>query len=97
MFTVKWKKQATKDLQAIESYYTEVAPDYAPFFVQQVLEKAQQLGRFPRIGRTVPEIGLPAIREIIYRGYRIMYLVEDEEQVVEILTIQHSARQFGGL
>lgn len=95
MAILKWRPQARKDLEAIEAYFEEIAPDYASFFMEQVLEKAQQLEHFPRLGRIVPEIGEEAIRELIYRSYRIMYVVDREE--VEILTVLHSSRQFGSL
>ncbi len=48
------------------------------------------------MGRVVPEIGLDSVRELIYRNYRIMYVVDDSEKSVEVLTVIHSARQFGG-
>ena len=97
MAILKWRPQARKDLEAIEAYFEEIAPDYAAFFMEQVLEKAQQLERFPRMGRVVPEIGDESIRELIYRSYRIMYFVDQEGEEVEVLTVMHSSRQFGSL
>ena len=38
-----------------------------------------------RSGRTVPEIGNPNIRELIYRGYRIVYRLNGDR--IEILTV----------
>ena len=55
------------------------------------------LGRFPRMGRVVPEIGDEAIREVIYRQYRIIYVVDRDDEEVEVLTIFHSSQQFGAL
>ena len=49
---------------------------------EQVLEKAHQLERFPRLGRIVPEIGDASIRELIYRSYRIMYFVDQGRRVI---------------
>ena len=49
----------------------------------------------PNMGRIVPEIGDESIRELIYRQYRIIYIVDDGS--AEILTVYHSSRQFGGL
>ena len=57
MATLKWRPQALSDLEAIEAYYEEVAPDYASLLVQEILEQADQLEDFPRMGRIVPEIG----------------------------------------
>ncbi|HLT46671.1 MAG TPA: type II toxin-antitoxin system RelE/ParE family toxin [Rubricoccaceae bacterium] len=95
MAEVVWRPQALRDLDAIEAYYEEVAPDFAPLFVAGAFEATERLADFPRAGRVVPEIGDEAIRELIYRQYRIIYVVD--EGSVEVLTVFHSARQFGGL
>ncbi|NBC17056.1 MAG: type II toxin-antitoxin system RelE/ParE family toxin, partial [Bacteroidetes bacterium] len=95
MADLKWRPQALKDLDAIEEYYEEVAPDYAALFVASVFETTRRLEELPRMGRIVPEIGDPAIRELIHRGYRIMYVVDGDDETVEVLTVLHSSRQFG--
>ncbi|MFB6097890.1 MAG: type II toxin-antitoxin system RelE/ParE family toxin, partial [Salinibacter sp.] len=70
MATLKWRPQALNDLESIEEYYDDIAPDYASLLVQEILEQADQLERFPRMGRIVPEIADEDIRELIYRDYR---------------------------
>lgn len=95
MADLKWRPQALKDLEAIEAYYEEVAPEYAPVFVESVFDKAERLKQMPHLGRKVPEIGDAAIRELIHRGYRIMYVVNEQGEAVEVLTVLHSSRQFG--
>lgn len=97
MAELKWRPQALKDLEAIEAYYEEVAPEYAALLVASVFEKAQKLERLPRMGRIVPEIGDESIRELIHRGYRIMYVVDEKGEEVEVLTVLHSSQQFGSL
>ena len=94
MAEVRWRPQALRDLEAIEAYYEEVAPDFAALLVAGVFETAQRLTDFPRAGRSVPEIKDEAICELLYRQYRIVYVVLDD--TAEILTVFHSARQFGG-
>ncbi|MEM1054223.1 MAG: type II toxin-antitoxin system RelE/ParE family toxin [Bacteroidota bacterium] len=59
-----------------------------------MFEATGRLSSLPHSGRQVPEIGDPAIRESIYRQYRIIYVVADGS--AEILTVYHSSRQFGG-
>ena len=95
MAEVAWRPQALRDLEAIEAYYEEVAPDFAPLFVTGAFEAAARLSDLPYVGRVVPEIGEESIRELVYRQYRIIYVVADDS--AEILTVYHSARQFGGL
>jgi hypothetical protein len=45
----------------------------------------------------VPEIGDETIREVLYRGYRILYILSGEEgtEEVQILMVMHSSRPFG--
>ncbi len=95
MAEVRWRPQALRDLDAIEAYYEEVAPDFAPLFVAGAFEAVRKLADFPGMGRIVPEIGDPSIRELLYRQYRLIYVVD--EQTVEILTLYHASRAFGGL
>ena len=47
----------------------------------------------PELGRIVPELELENIRELIEGNYRIIYR-KSEKQIIEILTIHHSARDF---
>lgn len=91
---VEWKPQAIKDLEAIEEYYLKTAPSYGEVFIDNVLAATSQLERFPQSGRIVPEIGDPAIRELLHRNYRIIYQFTDTGPV-EILTVVHSAQQLG--
>lgn len=95
MAEVIWRPQALHDLEAIEAYYLDIAPDFAPLFVAGAFETAARLTNFPRLGRIVPEIGDEDIREVIYRQYRIIYIVIGD--TAEVLTVYPSARQFGGL
>lgn len=95
MAEVVWRPQALRDLEAVEAYYEQVAPDFAAVFVAGAFEATRRLTDFPYAGRIVPEIGDEAVRELIYRQYRILYVVQDGS--AEILTVYHSARQFGDL
>ena len=74
MAEIVWRPQALRDLEAIEAYYEEVAPDFAPLFVAGAFEAAGRLSEFPNVGRVVLEIGDESIQELIYRQYRIIYV-----------------------
>ena len=97
MAVVRWSSQAKKDLEVISDYYRDVAPSYAERFEELVLEATRRLEAFPRSGRMIPEAEDAQLREVIYRGYRIMYHVDEAGHEVLVLTILHSSRQFGGL
>ena len=98
MAQVRLTEQAQRELDAIIEYYERIgADDFAEVFEEKVIAKIRPLERFPRLGRVVPEIQDEAIREVLYRNYRIVYIVDQEEQDVAVLTIFHSSRQFGAL
>ena len=98
MAKVRLTEQAQHELDAIIEYYERIgATDFAEVFEENVIAKIQPLERFPRMGRIVPEIGDEAIREVLYRNYRIVYVVDRDDEEVEVLTIFHSSQQFGAL
>ena len=93
MADVIWTPQARTDLEAIEDYYLDVAPAYADLVVDGLLRSTRRLGSFPLSGRAVPEVGDPAIREVVWRDYRVIYWADEER--VEVLSVLHTSRQFG--
>lgn len=54
---------------------------------------AEQAAAMPLAGRRVPEFERDDIREVIKRGYRVVYQVSDAE--VEILAVLEGHRQLG--
>lgn len=64
----------------------------AEVFGYRLIAETDKLKSFPEIGRVVPEYGIPTIREIIVRSYRIVYRLNHELQRVEIVRLWHAAR-----
>lgn len=95
MAEVRWTPQARTDLRTIREFLARESPRYAALLEDQILAGTNRLELFPRSGRVVPEVGDEAMREVLYRGYRIVYLVVDDDRV-DVLTVFHSARPFGG-
>ena len=44
------------------------------------------------MGRTVPELDDPSIREIVARSYRVIYRVDHDNHWVEVVRFWHGAR-----
>jgi plasmid stabilization system protein ParE len=59
-------------------------------FVDRVVESAETLLKTPQIGQMVPEFNRPDLRELIFRKYRIVYLLQDNEAF--ILRVVHGSR-----
>lgn len=90
MVRIEWNERALEDLNEIHDYIARDSKNYANLFVKKIYEIVQKLREFPNIGRIVPEIDNPSIREIIFQRYRIVY--RNKIDNVEILTIIHGSR-----
>lgn len=85
-----WTNEALNRLIEIEDYISEDSPRRALNFVNQIIQKAESLKKHSRKGRIVPEFSIPEIRELIYKNYRIVYIIRKES--LEILTVFESHR-----
>jgi plasmid stabilization system protein ParE len=90
MAEVRWTPQAADDLEAVADFIATDSPHYARLFTMDVLAAVERLADFPNSGRVVPELKDPAIREILFGSYRIVYRVKGD--LVELLTVYHGAR-----
>ena len=82
---IKWTHEALDRLIEIEEYISKDSPSRAVQFVDQLIEHAEVLSDKPRIGRTVPELANPDIRELVIKKYRIVYRLKANR--IEILTV----------
>ena len=90
-----WTAPAIDDLRAIRAYIARDAALYADQFVERILTAVDGLQDFPARGRIVPEAAAPAIRELLYQNYRIIYSLEDRRIVV--LAVIHGSRDLSRL
>jgi plasmid stabilization system protein ParE len=90
MAQVRWSLTSGNDLQGIEDFIARDSVLHAIAFVDRIVESTETLLRSPQIGRVVPEFNQQNLREVIFRGYRIVYLLQDNEVI--ILRVVHGAR-----
>ena len=83
--TVIWTRESLEKLSEIEEFIGTDNPKRAVTFINHLIERGESISRNPKIGRTVPEISNPDIREIIVKKYRIVYRVKKDK--IEILTV----------
>ena len=95
MAQVRWSLTAGNDLQDIEDFIARDSVLHAIAFVDRVVESAETLLKNPRIGRVVPEFNREDLREVIFRSYRVVYLLQDEKIV--ILRVVHESRDLAAL
>lgn len=80
-----WTEEAISNLREIEEFIARDNAETAIKFVDKLIDKAETLLENPKKGRVVPELSIEQIREIIYKKYRIVYLLK--ESSIEILTV----------
>ncbi len=93
---VNWTEPALEDLEAIQAYIAKDSSFYARQFIERIFDAATKLEPFPEIGRRVPEAEERTdIRELIFQGYRIIYLTQPEH--ITIIAVIHGSRDLAGM
>jgi toxin ParE1/3/4 len=85
LMKIRWSHEALKRLIEIEEYISKDSSTRAIQFVDQLVDHAELLADKPRMGRTVPELANPEIRELVFRKYRIVY--RRKGNCIEVLTV----------
>lgn len=82
---IVWTKRVVEDMYEIRQKYVQSA-HYADWLTNKFFEKGDLLVTFPKMGRMVPEIENPLIREVLIDSYRMIYSLSTTDEV-RILTI----------
>jgi len=90
---VLWTDAAVAQLQAIHDYVAQTSPEYARRIIDRLTRRSIQIAAFPFSGRIVPEYELNEVREVMEFSYRVMYLIKEDEDQVEVLAVIHSSRE----
>lgn len=96
MVKVTWSKQAIEDVYRIREYYLEFSETFSSSLVDQIFDKETLISRHPEIGRVVPELNNQHVREIIFRNFRIIYVIFDSSRAT-ILTVHESSRPLSSI
>ena len=84
-------QSAFGDLESIKEYYSgEGVPRVGEQFQREIIAHIRHLETHPDLGRPVPELSTPSIRELIHPPFRIVYL--REESVVRVIRVWRSER-----
>lgn len=91
-YRIFWTPLAVQDLREICDFISRDNPAAAQRMGEALIKQAETMALFPQSGRVVPEKKDPQIREAIVGSYRIIYRVEEANEVLAIARIWHSAR-----
>lgn len=90
-----WSAEALGDLDAIADYIHRDSPQHARRVVDAALDLAQSVAEQPKIGRIVPELDDPNVRERFLYSYRMLYAITSEQ--IEIVALIHGRRLPGSV
>jgi addiction module RelE/StbE family toxin len=93
---IRWSKQAIENIFQIREYYLELSTHFADELTNQIFSKEEIISAFPEIGRVVPELNNKSVRELIYKNYRIIYVIFDKENIC-IIAVHHSSKPLSQL
>ena len=88
---VVWSPLSLELVEEIARVIATDRPVTARRWVVAVFDRVARLRQFPGLGRMVPELARPEIRELPYPPYRIIYRVDPKR--VMILTVRHGRQE----
>ncbi len=85
-----WSPEAIEDIESIAAYIERDSPWYAKAVASRIIATAEKIADFPELGRMVPEIGNPTIRERLVYNYRLIYRLETAR--ILMIAVIHGSR-----
>lgn len=94
-YSLVWTAEARERLWEIEEFIAKGSADRAAAFIDNLLDHVQEmLPSNPLAGRVVPETAVPSIRELVFKGYRIIYHLNDDH--ITVLSVFEGHRLLRG-
>jgi plasmid stabilization system protein ParE len=92
---IQWTSPAVSDLESIREYISKDSIFYANRFIDKIFDSVEILAGQPEIGRIIPEIERPNLRELLFQNFRIMYRIQAD--VIQIIAIIRASRDISRL
>ena len=92
VYKVVLSDRSIGDLTGICEYIAKDNSDAARKLGHDILDQIQTLSELPRRGRIYDQSNHNPVYEILIRGYRIFYQINEVAKQVEMLHIRHSRR-----
>lgn len=79
---VTWAPLAREQTADAFAFISAQRPSAAVRWFDDVIERAGSLSAFPDMGRMMPEVGRPEVREVVVEPYRLVYRRDPDEVVI---------------
>ena len=91
---IRWSRGARADLRDLRDHIAKDSPYHARQFVSMLIASVETLTTHPHIGRRPPETDRNDVGELIFRDYRIIYLLRTEH--LYVVSVIHGSRDPAG-
>lgn len=89
--SVIWSDEALEDIESIAEFISRDSVHHAQRVVDEIISIVEILQTQPEMGRIVPELNQPIIREHFIYSYRIIYELLEKDLCV--LAVIHGGRR----
>jgi plasmid stabilization system protein ParE len=87
-----WSPESVEDLEAIFAYIARDSAQYAKSVASKIVSTVESIPEQPNMGRAVPELGDPRVRERFVHRYRLIYRMEETR--ILVVALIHGSRSF---
>jgi toxin ParE1/3/4 len=91
-FQIIWSQTAVEDLKGIVQYIASDDPYAAAKLADRIIQRFETASKLPFSNRVVPKKAEDPIREAVLKPYRLIYQIDSNRSVINILRIWHAAR-----
>ena len=88
--SVVWSQEALDDIDNIAEYIGRDSIYHAQQVVEQIFDLSDILLKQSQLGRVVPELNDPQVRERFIYSYRLIYEIKEPE--IHIMAVIHGKR-----
>lgn len=89
---VRLQPEALNDLREIAAYIARDDQQRAASYAAVLRGKIAQLSTMGRSFRIVPRYAVSSLRRRVFEAYQILYLVNEELDVVDVIRVLHTSR-----
>jgi plasmid stabilization system protein ParE len=92
-FEPDWSHRANRDLKRIVDYHDAHDPDWTDAIIGAITEKLDFLSNNPYLSSIYKQTPWDEMREALAGNYRIFFVINETDQVIQIRGIQHVRQQ----
>ncbi len=90
---IRISEKARRQLRNIYNFYSENSIQYAEHFLEDFYNKIESLIEFPKMYGVIPQFDKHNIRKLLFKNYRILYQIDEDEDLIKIVAILHSKQR----